>query len=133
MVSALVAVSQARHAALKAAGTQPPNPVPIQGLVDTGASTTCVDPSVLTALGIQPTGMSNVCTAGASKMPMAQYDIGLIIVARPSQSPLIEPNLPVFGASLLQAQGFHALIGRDVLSKCLMTYDGLSGFFSVAY
>ncbi len=44
----------------------------------------------------------------------------------------MQPTIPVVAAVLLP-QGFHALIGRDVLSHCLLTYDGASGLFSLAY
>jgi hypothetical protein len=33
----------------------------------------------------------------------------------------------------LTAQGFHALVGRDILSLCLLCYDGLQGSFTLAY
>jgi hypothetical protein len=56
VLNAIVAVSQERNAALVAAGQPAPKPQPIRALVDTGASATCVDPSVLAALSLTPTG-----------------------------------------------------------------------------
>jgi hypothetical protein len=40
--------------------------------------------------------------------------------------------LPVI-ASNLTAQGIQALIGRDVLARCLFVYDGAAGLFSLAF
>jgi len=33
----------------------------------------------------------------------------------------------------LQQQGIQGLIGRDILSKCLLQYNGDMGFFTLAY
>jgi hypothetical protein len=41
---------------------------------------------------------------------------------------LLVPNLAVMCAGLLVAQGIHVLIGRDILSRCLLSYSGLTGF-----
>jgi hypothetical protein len=42
-------------------------------------------------------------------------------------------NLAVLCAELFQPQGFHALIGRDILARCLFTYNGDTGLFTLAY
>ena len=136
MVNAVIHPSQARVAALKAAGQPTPHGIPVRALIDTGASGTCIDPMILQALSLTATGVVavNTPTTGVTPVNQDQYDIGLIIPG-PSQThvPLFVGNLPVLAAELFQAQGFHALIGRDVLSMCLMTYDGVNGFFSIAY
>jgi hypothetical protein len=133
MVDAFVSVSQPRRAALLAAKQPVPNPVQIRGLLDTGASGTAIDPSVLTTLGLTPTGTTLVSTptTGATPQTVEQYDIGIVIPA-PSGAPLFGQTLPVIASELLLAQGFHALIGRDILSQCVFVYNG-SGFFTLAY
>jgi predicted aspartyl protease len=83
MIDAWIAVSAARHAALTAA-TQPiPNPIQIRALIDTGATSTCMDPSVLQALNLTPTGSATVETPSTGGIPVSadQYDIGLIVPA----------------------------------------------------
>lgn len=47
MVNAALGVSEARRQALTAAGQPVPPFVPIRALLDTGASVTCVDPTVI--------------------------------------------------------------------------------------
>lgn len=136
MLVAGIGVSNARHSALEAASQPVPPVVQVRGLVDTGASCTCVDPSVLKALLLTPTGKATVSTptTGATPETKDQYDIGLLVPGRlATHTPLVIPSLPVVCADLLQAQGFHALIGRDVLASCLLTYDGVSGLFTLAY
>jgi hypothetical protein len=122
-------------AALQAANSPVPAPVPIRALVDTGASCSCVDPSVLTSLGLTPTGSARINTPsnGSEPVDLPQYDVALIIPpATPGQSPLIFPIIPVV-ASQLRAQGIEALIGRDILSHCILVYNGTVNFFSLAF
>ena len=133
---AYVGVSHARSAAIRAAGQQVPQAQQISALVDTGASGTCIEPSVLRALGVSPTGMVPINTPSTGNTPHTayQYDVSILVPgASNAHPPLIVENLPVIEAQLIHAQGFHALIGRDVLSQCLLNYDGQAGFFTLAY
>lgn len=131
----MLGVSQARRSALVAAQQPVPSPIQIQALIDTGASGTCVDPSVLAQLGLTPTGSTliNTPTTGAQPVQADTYDVSLSIYALQGHPPLTHQTIPVVQAELLASQGFHALIGRDVLKECLLTYDGRSGLFSLAF
>jgi hypothetical protein len=128
----LVGVSLPRAQALQRAGVALPSAVHIRGLIDTGASGTCVDPSCLEALGLAPTGQIPIHTPSTSGAPHLsdQYDISLVIVHPRLQLTL--HALPVI-ASTLTPQGIQALIGRDVLTRCLFLYDGVMGIFSLAF
>lgn len=57
MLDAFVTVSAARSTAMTAAGIPVPGLQQIRALLDTGASCTCLDPTVIAALGISPTGV----------------------------------------------------------------------------
>lgn len=136
MVNAVLTISQARTAALAKAGQQPPSPQQMTALIDTGASCTSVDSSVIAALNLQPTGTVMVVTPSTGNKPhqTSQYDAALLIPGPTSQSaPLFFPTIAVIAADLLQPQGFHALIGRDILNRCLLTYNGSLGLFTLAY
>lgn len=136
IVTAYIMVSAARHRALTTLGQAIPQPQKIRGLIDTGASGTCVDPSVLDALGLTPTGSVQVHTPTTGNAPVAkdQYDIGLAIPGPAiSQAALMVANLPVLCSELFDAQAIHALIGRDVLSRCLLSYDGTTNLFTLCY
>ncbi len=133
---AFVGVSAARKDALAAAKQPIPNPVRVSALIDTGASGTCVDPSVLQQLALTPTGKAIVNTPSTGSTPHIsdQFDVGIWIPgSTPSDPVFFLQNLPVISAELLQQQGFHALIGRDILSMCLFVYDGPTRQFSLAY
>lgn len=135
IVTAYVAVSNPRGQALQAAGQPIPAPVPIQALVDTGASGTCIDPAVLSQLQIPQSGsvMVHTPTTGATPAAAAQYDVALIIPGATSNDPpLVFETIPVMASQLHQAQGIHALIGRDILSRCVLLYNG-TAYFTIAY
>ncbi len=134
MVLAFVTVSEGRAKALTEAKQPMPDPIKIRALVDTGASCTCVDPKVLEGLGLTPTGTTTVVTAGGVPEERSQFDIGLVIPGSNSaDSLLIERTIPVVATHLLEIQGFHALIGRDILGRCVMNYNGALRTFTIAY
>ena len=132
IVDVLVGVSHPRQQALQRVSLQVPAAVQIRALVDTGASGTCIDPAVLTRLGLQPTGFVQIHTPSTGNQPhlASQYDVGLILL-HPMLTYTIGA-LPVIG-SALAIQGIQALIGRDVLANCLFIYDGRARIFTWAF
>jgi hypothetical protein len=135
MVQAVVGVSSARADALRAAQQPVPQTIPVRALVDTGASCSCVDPSVLTGLALTPTGAANIVTptTGATPNVTSAYDVLLAIPAAPGQQPAVFPTISVVAVDLLVPQGFHVLIGRDILSDCILVYNGAARFFTLAF
>ncbi|HWK88868.1 MAG TPA: aspartyl protease family protein, partial [Longimicrobium sp.] len=79
VVHAFVAVSPPRHDALVAAGQPVPTGVAVRALVDTGASCTCLDPSVISTLRLTPTGSVSVHTpsTGAAPHVTEQFDVSV--------------------------------------------------------
>lgn len=137
VLSAFIGVSEARRNALEQAGQPIPSLVPIRALVDTGASVTAVDPSVLQTLNLTPTGNTTINTPSTGMNPVTvdQYDVSLLVPpAVANQFPLFVRTLPVICCiDLLASQGFHALLGRDVLAQCILSYNGSMGWFTLAY
>jgi len=136
MLNAVIGVSRERRSALTLANIEIPQVMSIRALIDTGASVTCVDPSVMRSLKLTPTGKILIHTPSTKNDPVEhdQYDISLFVpAATQAQPPLILHTLPVVCAELLVSQGFHALIGRDVLGQCLFSYNGTAGHFTLAY
>jgi len=74
----------------------------------------------------------NTPSTGSQPHQASQYDVALGIPCG-QQTPLYRGTLAVLEAQLLQMQGFHALIGRDVLAACLLTYNGGTRLFTLAY
>jgi hypothetical protein len=134
LMDAFVGVSQPRRNALTAAGQTVPNWVQIRALLDTGASGSCVDPSVLSSLALNPSGSIPMITPSTGTTPHVadQYDVSLMIPCL-NQAPLVFHTIGVACVELLLGQGFHALIGRDILQQCVLTYNGNRNWFTLAY
>lgn len=139
LLTAFVGVSRERAEALQKAGQTVPQPVRIQALVDTGASCTAVDPKVLSQLGVTPKGRIPVhtpSTDATNPHEANQFDVLIMIPGINQQSQaFIAPALPVIEASL-EHQGYQALIGRDILASCVLTYvgyEGQAGHFTLAF
>jgi hypothetical protein len=127
-----VGVSVAQAALLTGSGQTVPQPVVARALLDTGASTTCVEPGVLGPLNLLPRGIAFVHTPTTGGAPhlAQQFDVS-VTLGDPAQ-PYTLPDLPVIEA-LLAGRGLQLLLGRDVLAHCLFVYDGRAGRFSLAF
>lgn len=138
IVLAYVSVSEERANALKAAGQPVPAPVQIRALVDTGATQTNVTESILTGqLGLVVKNVVQVGTAstdGDQLHTTRQYDAGIVIPgSTESPIPLMRKSIPVLGFTPHSASGFQALIGRDILGKCVLVYNGSLNQFILAF
>lgn len=129
----MIGVSGPRQQALTKAGQPVPQQVPITGLIDTGASCTSIDSSILRQLSIPSSGTTPVHTPSTqANVPHVAnvYDVSLILV-----HPMITRSffaVPVTESQLIH-QGIQALIGRDILSFCLFTYDGMGQTFCLGF
>jgi hypothetical protein len=110
-----------------------PVPQPVRGvaLIDSGASGTCVDDRVIRQLGVKPIGVATVITAGGrqerNRYP-ARFDFRRMKMSFEFSS--------VMGMNLreqsIMGRELVALIGRDVLSRCIFIYDGINARFTLA-
>lgn len=120
---------------LNALGRTIPPPILVRGLIDTGASGTCLDPSVVAKLGLLPTGSIPVHTASTAGKPQVryQYDVSLWLPIQRSAKPHnIRMTLPVIETDLSN-QGIELLLGRNILDGCLFVYDGAAGSTTLAF
>jgi predicted aspartyl protease len=133
IITVLLHASAPRQTVLRAAGQQVPPPVVGRGLIDTGASATAIDPTVVQALGLVPTGTASIVTPSTGLTPHVcnQYDISLLVLMA-QQFHVASLIIPVFESQLLN-QGIHALIGRDVLAGCMFVYNGKASTLSIAF
>ena len=124
----LVGVSQPRASALVAAGQPVPPSVTAHVLIDTGASCTCVDASVLAGLNLTPTGSVpiNTPSTDTTPHPANQFDVSLTLM-HPAIS-LALGVVPVVEICLA-TPGVRGLIGRDILANCIFVYDGRANLF----
>ena len=133
VIDVQIGIAAPRREALIQAQVPVPPPVSCRLLVDTGASSTCVDPTIIQQLNLSPSGIVQIHTPSTNignAHQCYQYDVSLMIV---------HPNLRrVFSAipvieSTLAHQGIDGLLGRDILSECLLVYNGEIGLFTLAF
>jgi predicted aspartyl protease len=132
VMDVMVGVSAARREALQKGGQAVPAPVSMRALIDTGASCTCIDPSVLGQLSLTPTGATQIHTPSTGSAPhtLLTYDASLTLVHPRLQ---LQITTVAVVATELEAQGIQALIGRDILENCLLIYNGQEGTFTLAF
>ena len=118
--------------ALKAAGIAAPDGIPVDFLVDTGASSSVIDQSIIQPLGLSPSGSRSCHTpsTGTTPMNLPEYDLGLMLVHDDSHK--VFPSIAITASDFSQ-QNIHGLLGRDVLAQCLLVYDGRANSFALAF
>lgn len=111
-----------------------PIPAPITGwaLIDTGATRSCVDTKTITQLGLKPIGVTQM---GTARGPVKQH----LYPAKfrfPGEELEIEFS-SVVGVNLtgqsVAGRDLIVLLGRDVLSRCILIYNGPGGFFTLGF
>ena len=135
VVDAAIMVSAARQSALHHANLQVPAPQIVRALIDTGASMSGVDPSVLVALGLSPTGEADIHTPSTGGIPVSTptYDVRIAIVSgRSGDSHFVSETIQVVSTELT-AQGLQVLIGTDILESFILHYNGAEKVFSLCY
>ena len=118
-----IGVSAPRKIAMHAAGVPIPAPVTATLIVDTGASCTSIDKSLIAQLGLKPTGETTILTPSTGSNPhlCSTYDVEMFIPGAPSSKHI--PALAIIDGSYL-SHGHHGLLGRDVLREGRLVYSG---------
>ena len=125
-------------ARLRAEGKAIPQPIVMDALVDSGANVSCIDSSVLDPLcraGLRHRSiiLANIPALGGIGLVL-EFDVGLRVL-HPSgiaRDDLVLGNHIIVEKNLASI-GYEALIGRDILSKCILLFDGPSDRFTLAY
>jgi predicted aspartyl protease len=106
----------------RSVGLEFPEPFQVTALIDTGASITVINPEVAQTCKLRQTGFAQLLTAGSS----GRYPEHAAAISFPNS------GLKSFGAIKVVAcpivrQPYSCLIGRDILSKWILIYDGITG------
>jgi len=117
---------------LKARKLPVPQPVTVRTLVDTGAESCVLDFSVVKALCLLPTGRTFVhtMTTGNEYAEREQYDASYFLSEAGVAT--TQFNVSALGADLA-SEGFLAIIGWDILLKCVLTCDGPARTFRLDF
>ena len=135
LLTMLVGISMPRADAMNAAGVPVPQFVTGTFLVDTGASCTCVDPLFVASLQLIATGNVPMQTPSTAGVPVHcnQYDVSVYLPdSGTGGGGFYIGALPVIETSFASL-GIEGLIGRDIIDRCTMVYNGSAGMFTLAY
>lgn len=94
-----------------------------QALVDTGAKTSVIDKTVARELGVKKSGTTELTTpsTGGNPEPADVYEVGVVLSAHGME---MEASGLRMASADLAAQGVQLLLGRDVLNRLTLLYDG---------
>jgi predicted aspartyl protease len=134
LIHLFIGVSEPRGVALLKAAVPVPQAVMVKALVDTGASHTAVDPSVMKSLGLTPRRIAKTITpsTGAAPHKCHTYDVSIHVPLGVATA-LFSKNAWEVTCLELKHQGFEVLLGRDILADGILVYDGRAGTFAMAF
>lgn len=126
IVQVSISVGQAiAQQILQQGGTLPP-PAIGWALIDTGATSTCIDEVAAQKLALPAIDVVTVASASHAATQQNVYPISIEVVGLP-----IVVNAPRAIGAALEAQGLLLLIGRDLLQACILIYNGPAGQFTL--
>lgn len=133
LVEVKVGLSAPRRALMWQRGLVQPPAVAATFIIDTGADTTMVDEQTMRSLNLTPTGQTRVMTSSSGGLPEPcdVYDVCLEILGKGDSTWKIDP-LQVLARPLLN-QSTQGMIGRDVLDRTVLIYDGPRGLFKLVH
>jgi predicted aspartyl protease len=103
----------------------PPH-ISLNALIDTGATNSTISTGKIDSLGLNPIGAQSIIGVGHTKpthYPMYRVGVSLFGVEYFDTTVTVLPiNIPY---------NTECLIGRDILMRCLFTYNGPGGSFSL--
>jgi hypothetical protein len=132
LIEVLVGIASTQARALLAAGQPIPPPQTLFALLDTGASQSAIDLQLVSTLGLPRIGQATLATPSTSitGQSFTLYEVNLTLLH--PQASLTLANHRV-AAAPLSYQGLEVILGRDILQKCLLVYDGQAGTFTLAF
>ena len=122
VVQVSVTVEETIARTLAEQGRELPTPLTGLGLIDTGASVTCIDEEAARRLGLPVIDVERMSSATHAQVDRNVYPIQVEVIGFP-----IRLQAPRAIGAELSPQGLLLLIGRDVLQICTLFYNGPTG------
>ncbi|HWD94549.1 MAG TPA: hypothetical protein VG938_19625 [Verrucomicrobiae bacterium] len=121
LIEVEIAVNNVRENFLKEKNLPVPTPIKIRGLIDTGATATCIDSRFMAQLSLQSQNYIHCHTAGGLRYPpVCPIKITLPL----SDVPWTVDSHPCAAFNHLSEGGQDALIGLDILRHFHLVVDG---------
>jgi hypothetical protein len=126
-----VGITRDRLAELQKIGHATIGPLKIRALLDTGASV--VNELIIRRLGLESTGTEDIFSFSAATAEKRDLYDASVIIAKAGEALRMESMQIAAGNLTIRDQGFEAVVGRDILSKCRLEYDGRAEVFSLEF
>lgn len=98
--------------------------LPVRALIDTGASLTVINPEIARTCKLKQTGHQMINAVGGQA---GEYPAYAATISFPgTELPGLDATR-VVACPIIRQPFFSCLIGRDILRKWLLSYDGRSG------
>lgn len=135
LVKVAIGWSRARAARLRLALRPVPSPIEVMALLDTGAEVSCLDSKLIEELELPFGGAVLANVPAFPDVTLGSVYNGSLTILHPSGRR--KENLTIPNLSLLELPlgllGYQAIIGRDVLARCLFQYNGVRHRFTLKY
>jgi len=122
IVQVAVTLAEAMVAALAQQGKPTPPSVNGLALLDTGASSTCIDDEEAQKMALPVIGVGSMSSASHAKTSSNIYPVQIEVTGFP-----IRFQSPRTMGAALKEHGLLMLIGRDLLMHCVLIYNGATG------
>jgi len=123
VVQVMLTVGKEVEEALLRNSQNVPSPIPINALIDTGATSTVISMDIVTRLNLSPVGVTLINTPSSTNVRCYQY---LVLLLLPNNVRISAVAI----AAPLQGQNVNCLIGRDVLQLGILIYTGYMNTFT---
>jgi hypothetical protein len=133
----LVGVSRNRQLRLQSVNLPIPTSIPVTAQIDSGSFATGFLPEVFQQLGIQPFRILSVRTPSTKpgqphRCP--QHDVSVTLVTGSLDEQVELPSVHAIAADDFdREEGIQAIIGRDILDRCVFQYFGPSRRFRLSF
>jgi predicted aspartyl protease len=117
-----ISLHQAFSTQLAQRGMALPAPVSGFGLIDTGASSSCIDEQVALSMALPAIDVVTMASASHPSTACNVYPVMFELIGFS-----IRVEIPRAIGANLRAQGIVALLGRDVLANGTLFYNGITG------
>lgn len=129
-----VGISGPRRKVFQRQGRPEPHPVNVELLIDTGASMTLLDEQLMRSLGLTPTGSTQWHSSSTNGVAQrcGVYDVRLVLGGIGTPDTFTVDPLQVIAPPFIN-HGYQGLLGRDVLSRVQLGWNGPTNSLTISY
>jgi hypothetical protein len=126
IVEIKIAIPRLAEDLMRVVGNQPPNPLSITAMIDTGSTFTIIQGGLASQLGLEPIGVEYLSTPSSQDVASYRYQVRVIF----SNNVITEVTAV---EAPLAGQHIQCLIGRDILAQGVLIYNGLINQYTLSF